>query len=224
MERMKKVSIVLFGVAAILEVVCQLYALEQLHHFVKPSLMVLLGLHYFTCVPSSERSNLVLGAIFFSFLGDSFLLYDHKNELYFMLGLGSFLLAHLAYIFAFRQHRNENEGDQLHTVQTVRMAFPVILAATGLVVVLYPHLGALKFPVIVYAFVLMLMVLNSLFRYGRTSATSFSLAFGGAVLFMISDSLLAINKFLQPFELGGVLIMITYMGGQYLIVKGMMRH
>jgi len=41
---------------------------------------------------------------------------------------------------------------------------------------------------------------------------------------MISDSLLAINKFMQPLPLSGLAIMLTYLLAQYLIVEGVLKH
>ena len=219
---MKKTMLLLFLTASAIELACQVYDLGELHHIVKPLLMILLGGYYY--FSSTERSAVILIAIFFSFLGDSFLLYEYRNGIYFILGLLSFLLAHLFYIIALRRYRFEGEEDQLGTVQKARMAFPVILAATGLVVVLYPRLGDLRLPVIVYAGVLMFMVLNALFRFQKTSAKSFWIVSSGAVLFMISDSILAMNKFLQPVYHAGVWIMLTYLAGQFLIVRGFIEH
>lgn len=79
-------------------------------------------------------------------------------------------------------------------------------------------------PVIVYAIVLMGMVMASFFRFGRTTPDSFWLVSAGALFFMISDSVLAINKFRSPFELAGPLIMLTYILGQFLIAEGVIRH
>jgi len=98
------------------------------------------------------------------------------------------------------------------------------LAGTGLVTVLFPHLGNLQIPVMVYALVITLMSLQALFRYGYTSKPSFILVFCGAISFMISDSLLAINKFMQPLPLSGLAIMLTYLLAQYLIVEGVLKH
>jgi uncharacterized membrane protein YhhN len=72
--------------------------------------------------------------------------------------------------------------------------------------------------------VLTLMVLNAVFRYGRTSSAGFWFALAGAVLFMISDSLLAINKFMNPLPQASLFIMLTYIAAQYLIVEGILRH
>lgn len=221
---MKKAAFILFALASLTELVSQVYDLRELHHIVKPLLMILLGAYYYFSVPAEERSSIILAAVLFSFLGDSFLLYEEKNGLYFILGLLSFLVAHVFYIIAFRQRRLMSDDNSLATVQKARMAFPVILAATGLVVVLYPHLGDLRLPVVVYAGVLMFMVLNALFRFQNTSASSFWLVSAGAVLFMISDSILAINKFLQPVHYAGIWIMSTYLAGQFLIIRGLIEH
>jgi uncharacterized membrane protein YhhN len=68
------------------------------------------------------------------------------------------------------------------------------------------------------------MALQALFRFGYTNKKSFTLIFIGALFFMISDSLLAINKFLTPVPLASLGIMFTYMLAQYLIVEGVLAH
>lgn len=221
---MKKVALALFIIASILELTCQVFDLGEIHHVVKPLLMIFLGMYYFFSESPDDRSNFIVLAIIFSFLGDSFLLYERQNELYFILGLLSFLLAHVFYIIVFRQRRIFNKEESVQSVQKARMAFPVILAATGLVVVLYPRIGDLRLPVIVYAGVLMFMVLNALFRFQKTSPSSFWMVSAGAVLFMLSDSILAINKFLHPVSHAGVWIMSSYLGGQFLIIRGLIAH
>ena len=67
---------------------------------------------------------------------------------------------------------------------------------------------------------LLLMVLFALNRRGRVSESSFRWVFYGALLFMLSDMLLAYNKFSVPFSYANVAVMITYVLGQYMIVKG----
>lgn len=141
-----------------------------------------------------------------------------------MLGLGAFLLAHVFYILVYRQHQTVENENQLAGVHRIRLAMPVILAGSGLIIVLYPRLNELRVPVIIYASVLVVMVLMALFRYGRTLPFSFWMVFAGALLFMVSDSLLAINKFLQPIPQAGLAIMVTYITAQYLIVEGLVKH
>jgi len=217
---MKKASLFLFIAVVAGQLLALLFAIEWLGFICKPLIMVSLGLYYTFAVDRHERSLVIIGAIVFSFAGDVFLIFPD----YFIPGLISFLVAHLLYIVAYRQHRHEADQNSLKGVQTVRLSFPVILAGTGLVIILYPSLGELQIPVIVYALVLVLMVLNALFRFGYTTATSFWMVFGGAVLFMISDSVLAVNKFVSSFSQAGLTIMATYMAGQFLIVNGLVRH
>lgn len=213
-----------FLVVTLGELASHVFQLEFLHHLCKPLIMVCLGFYYWFSVQKDDRSFVVVTAIFFSFLGDSFLMYDDQDQLYFMLGLGSFLLAHVAYIFVYRQHSFESEASETGGIQKARMAFPIILAGTGLVVVLYPRLGELRLPVIVYALVLIVMVLNALYRYQRTNSSSYWMVFTGAILFMISDSMIAISKFLEPINNAGIMIMVTYIAAQWLIIKGLISH
>ena len=77
------------------------------HQVTKPLLMLSLGLYYFLSVQWNSTTALVLAAILFSLLGDSFLMYEEKDEIYFMLGLGSFLLAHIFYAIAYPKLRRE---------------------------------------------------------------------------------------------------------------------
>jgi uncharacterized membrane protein YhhN len=149
---------------------------------------------------------------------------EAQQPIFFMLGLSAFLLAHIFYVVAYRQHQDESDDNALKGIQKIRFAFPIVLAGTGLIVVLYPSLGDLKLPVVIYALVLIIMVVNAVFRYGRTSSTSFGLVFGGSLLFMMSDALLAINKFFEPVASADFWIMSAYILAQFLIIKGLCVH
>jgi uncharacterized membrane protein YhhN len=221
---MKKIFLYIFFIVSAAELVSQLADISWLHHLSKPLIMVALGSYYSLSAGKESRSGMVLTAVVFSFLGDAFLMYETINELYFMIGLASFLLAHLFYTFAYRKHTVHDPQDKLDRVRLIRMGFPVVLAGTGLVVVLYPSLGDLRGPVMVYALVLMVMVLTALSRLGKTNSQSFWKVFAGALLFLVSDSLLAINKFLDPVPAAGVMIMFTYIAAQFLIIEGLLDH
>jgi uncharacterized membrane protein YhhN len=186
--------------------------------------MIFLAGHYLQQVKPGNRSVSILFALGFSFLGDTFLMYEHLNPMYFMLGLGSFLIAHITYIIVYKHHVHQSNGDELMGLHRVRLAFPIILAGSGLLIVLFPHLGEFKLPTVIYSVILILMVLNALFRYNRTSSESFWLVFSGALLFMVSDSLLALNKFLMPIPLGGITVIVFYIAAQFLIIEGLLRH
>lgn len=217
---MKKLALTVFVFAFSGVILSELMAIHWLHVISKPLIMSSLLLYYLTSVDAMNRSAMVVLAIIFSLAGDV-LLMDSK---YFIAGLVAFLSAHICYIFGYNQHRHEGSENALSGIQRVRMGFPVILAGTGLVVVLYPVLGELRIPVIIYASVLVIMVITALLRYGRTSPASFWMVFAGAVLFMVSDSLLAINKFLMPLSSADFFIMFCYSIAQFLIIKGLIKH
>ena len=217
---MKKFPLILYGVAVAGVLLAELTSLPLVYYICKPLLMTSLFFYYLFSSYPADRSRSLFLAIIFSFFGDVLLM----KEEYFIPGLLAFLVAHIMYIFAYRQHRTEEPEQQLQGLQRLRLAFPVILGGTGLIVILYPVLADLRLPVIIYALVLMFMVITAIFRMGRTNSTSFWLVFGGAVLFMISDSFIAINKFRDPFAYAGLWIMLTYTTGQYMIVRGLLMH
>src|SRR5258706_14340205 len=211
---------ILFFITSALEIVSEIFNLSVLHLVVKPLLLIFLAAYYQQSVSSVNKTFLF--ALIFCWVGDVFLLFDQYNELFFMAGLGSFLIAHILLILSYRQHVLADDGTK--GTQRIRLSFPVILAGSGLVVVLYPTLGDLKIPVMIYALALTLMVLQSIFRLGRTSSKSFWLVFFGAIFFMLSDSLLAINKFYHPVSFPGVCIMSTYIAAVYLLAQGVIAH
>jgi len=103
-------------------------------------------------------------------------------------------------------------------------AILIILFVVGLLTLIYPNLNEMKIPVIIYALVISLMLWSSIIRRGHTSQISFRLVFTGSIFFILSDTMLALNKFWQPLPVSGFLIMSTYMLAQYLIVLGLLKH
>ena len=219
---MKKISLYLFVVVSVGEILSEIIGLPYLHQVCKPLIMITLGIYYLSHAEFS--STAVWLAIFCSLAGDVLLMFEAGDPKFFMMGLAAFLMAHIFYILSYRSTRTNHWKNLLKGIQKIRFAFPIVLAGTGLIVVLYPSLGALKIPVVVYALVLIIMVLDSVFRYGRTSNVSFGLVFLGSILFMFSDSVLAINKFLKPVPGAGFWIMSTYILAQFLIIHGLLKH
>lgn len=68
------------------------------------------------------------------------------------------------------------------------------------------------------------MATTAMERYGKCNSESFWQVYIGAVFFLISDSMIAINKFYQPIEEAGIIIMGTYCIAQLLIVMGIRAH
>ena len=218
---MKKIALILFFLVAVAELIAVTFNIALIQTIAKPLIMITLMSYYLLSV--SERNNFFVVALVFCWIGDVLLMFQ-GDEMFFIYGLVAFLSGHVLYVFSYKQMRDPESVHGLLSTQKFRFSFPIILAGTGLVVVLLPHLGELKIPVMIYALVITIMVLQALFRFGFTSKRSFTLIFVGALFFMISDSALAINKFMKPLPMASLLIMVTYMTAQYLIVEGAIAH
>jgi len=198
-----------YFIASAIYLVAQFLGNDAVTDFVKPLLMPLLLAGFLFSVPRIRSEIALLGAvaITLSWLGDVTL--GSVGEIWFLVGLGFFLLAHIAYIVLFTRRLMRAP------IRTWALAYLVWWVA--LVAILWPHLGNLLLPVAVYGLVLGLMgaVALSCNRW---------VAIGGA-LFVVSDSLLGINRFHPDFEWGlvHVAIMLTYITAQGLIAWGAVR-
>ena len=205
-----------FGLIAFTDLIAVQLGFPILHSLAKPLLMpVLAAMLYNTGFIGTKK--IVFIGLFFSWWGDIFLLLDGRGSLFFIAGLACFLTTHILYIFYFLSIKNQ--APSLLKKQPVW--FAVILSyGVGLVILLLPHLGELKIPVTLYATVISGMLLCSLHIYYKTLAPANIYFILGAILFVLSDSLLAINKFYQPFPMASVGIMLTYCLAQYFIIRG----
>ena len=206
-----------FWVLTLLDITGIAANIQLLHFIAKPLLIPALLLLLVFTKSATPGKNLLLAGLFFSWMGDVFLLFENKNALFFIFGLASFLTTHIFYIIYFL--RIKSAGPSLLKKQPVLIALVLGYGIT-LVWQLYPHLGDLKLPVIIYAMVICTMLLCSLHVFLKVNRKSAVYYLAGASVFVISDSLLAINKFYQPFAFAGLLIMLTYCAAQYFIVCG----
>lgn len=194
---------------------------SYLYWGIKPCIMLSLGVYAWLRLGSlnSRFAVALMLAILASLAGDVLLM---GGDAYFVGGLAAFLLAHVAYIYVFlRSHQNASEPGMLRRRPWLALAF---VAYGGLLVmVLWPSLGSLWLPVCVYALVITLMALAALNRWQRVPHRSFTWVFLGALLFVVSDSLIALDKFSLEIPWAHGWIMLTYMAAQYLIVMGLLR-
>ncbi|MFY9307684.1 MAG: lysoplasmalogenase [Bacteroidia bacterium] len=185
----------------------------------KPLIVISLLVYLFASGGHKEKAaRLAVGGLAFSCLGDVLLIFQGRHGLFFIGGLVSFLIAHLLYI-AYYVRSSGSMPEK--TLKGKYIYFLVILIyGTTFYTVLYNNLGDLRLPVAIYTAVLMGMNIFALNRYGRVNERSFIFVMTGALFFTLSDSLLALNKFLFPLPLAGLWIMITYSAAQYLITEG----
>ncbi|MBS0413012.1 MAG: sterol desaturase family protein [Proteobacteria bacterium] len=156
---------------------------------------------------------LLLAALLGSLAGDVFLMLPGQ----FIPGLLSFLLAHLCYIALFRQ------GVPWFGQRAA------LVATLGLAAGMYAFLWwgglpvALRGPVAAYVGVIALMAAQAWGRWAALRDRPALLVALGACCFMLSDSLLAINRFVTPLPGAQVWVLASYYAAQALIVGGMLR-
>lgn len=210
----------IFWIIAAVNVIGIAGNIPVLHFITKPLLVPVLAILLFFSTTVAPRKYLIVTGLFFSWLGDMFLLFEEKNSLFFIFGLVCFLTTHVCYIIYFIKIQSANFS--LLKKQPVLLILVIGYGIT-LVWFLYPYLKELKIPVMVYAAVICTMLLCSLHVFLKVNRPANILYVAGAAFFVLSDSLLAINKFYQPVAFAGVFIMLTYCAAQYFIVKGFIK-
>lgn len=148
----------------------------------------------------------ILAGLGFSLVGDIFLMLPLKRVI---AGLASFLVAHLCYIVAF------SAGIRLGVSGFLPALF--LLYVIIMFVVLFPHLGEMKLPVLVYELVIVMMAWRAVERWAQIGDTGALLALAGAILFVISDSVWATNRFVRRYKSAQALILSSYFCAQWLI-------
>ncbi|MCP3061261.1 lysoplasmalogenase [Myxococcus sp. K38C18041901] len=160
--------------------------------------------------PARERyARWILAGLGLSLLGD--VLLDASKAL-FLPGLGAFLLAHVSYTAAYLSVTRELRWGR---------ALPFLLLAVGAGVVLGPHLGAMAVPVTAYVVVICTMTWRAAAMLGAPGLTrrEQGFAFAGALLFALSDGVLAVKLFVTPVNGGSYVIMLTYWAAQLCIAR-----
>jgi uncharacterized membrane protein YhhN len=221
MQPVQKRYSYLFWLLALLDLVGIAAGIQSLHFVAKPLLMPALLLLLAFTWNGSPGKHLLMAGLFFSWIGDVLLMLEDRDPLFFIFGLASFLTTHILYIIYFLRIRSANAS--MLKRQPLYIAL-VLAYGISLVWQLYPYLGDLEIPVIVYAAVICSMLLCSIHIFPKVNKRAALYFWLGATSFVVSDSLLAINKFYQPFAYAGVLIMLTYCAAQYFIVRGYIEH
>ncbi len=184
-------------------------------------LLIILAVYFIlsTNAVSSNLKKWITGALFFSWVGDILLLFVNNNAGFFLAGLSSFLIAHVCYIFFFHLVRmQENVRGKIF------LLLPVLIYYVILMMMLSPSLGDMKLAVRIYGVVICFMLMLALHMLYIKDKIAGLMLMDGALLFVISDSVLAMNKFYSPFKGAGIIIMLTYGIAQLLITQGAIRY
>ena len=207
--------LVIFILVSFLYVIGILLDNDFIKFISKPLIMLSLLLYYIKSV--QRKSKLFIGAVLFSFLGDILLLFD--SELFFMLGLVSFLIAHILFISMVVGMLNKSSIQQ-----KIFATMPFMFTYVGLLVLLKESLGEMLIPVVIYGLVISVFGVVSLLNHLILKSKASQYLIFGAAFFVVSDSLLAINRFYEAQEYYPVIVIITYIIAQYLICKSVIEN
>lgn len=219
MQQKQRLFFFLFSMIALIQIMYVGIGREELRIFTKPLIIPLLGLTYYYSLekkPSLFKDAILL-ALFFSWLGDILLL----NESMFVPGLISFLTAHIFYIYFFAR---TNSGQASYFKLRPVMLIAVLAYLIEFMYLLWPSLGAMKIPVLLYGITISTMLSAAIWQYQKLDDRTSLFMIIGATFFVTSDSILAVNKFSSPFETAGIFIMTTYILAQLFIVLGAIRY
>lgn len=184
--------------------------LRVLHYLFKPLTTLLIAAMVWRMATTGHGyRRAVLAGLLLSLLGDVFLMLPGD---WFAFGLGSFLLAHLCYLWAFRLR-----GDGFRPAWPV-LAYGVVAAAV--LAYLWPHLPAeLKIPVVVYVAALAGMAAQAACVWRQRPDRAAAAAAMGGACFVLSDALLAIDRFAIAIPLASVWVLLSYWAAQWCIAR-----
>ena len=215
----------LFLVILVGDISGELLQIKWMDYSFKPFILIWIGVYFFVQAKNMDKKvvQLALFAFGFSWLGDIFLMFSDNGFIFFILGLSAFLVAQIFFIFLFLRTINLSGKKPFLKKKPY---FLLAYIAYGLIVytILFDQLDmVLRIAVFIYMLALLGMSSMALNRYGNGHPVSFSYIFIGSILFVVSDTIIALNKFLIVLPYEGVLIMITYITAQYLIMRGLLK-
>ncbi|MCC7526576.1 MAG: lysoplasmalogenase [Chitinophagaceae bacterium] len=218
---MKRISLALcclYGLAIAADIAFIIDSYENARWFSKPLLMLILIILYASETGiSSVFSKIWLTALLFSWCGDVFLMIHG----FFVQGLLAFLAAHFSYIIYIVRTNPQQKGPK--KIKPLVVLFIVVYWFLCLALLL-PHVGNLKIPVTIYTTTICIFWILAVNLYQKVDVTVAGLFISGASLFVISDTVLAVNSFVFPQALLPIIVMLTYTIAQFLLTLGSIRH
>ena len=212
-KRFSKPVFFFFLLVSFLDVAGILLENSLLQTICKPLIVPTLILWYMS--KTGKVNKWYVTALIFSFVGDVLLL-DKTN--FFILGIAAFLITQVIYIFIFSRGLGKT-----HWRKKITSIIPFLLFYSVLIAVLAPNLNDLLIPVMVYGIAISIFGMVALLNYLADKSSLNMTLLQGAILFIVSDSMIALNKFHEEQAFYPVTIMLTYIMAQYLIATYMLQ-
>jgi uncharacterized membrane protein YhhN len=184
--------------------------------YTKPFIMPVLIAYY--VLNMNHVFPVVILALAFATIGDFFLMWPEKKG-FFISGLISFFVMQLLYITFVMNHQIHFEIGKLNTIL---MCLVYLLLGTIIFILLYKFLKKLMIPVIFYILALLAVSYLCFFNVMEHRSQISFIQYLGSLLFIVSDTILAIDSFRKTVRYGGLIIMVTYILAQIFLLAGFM--
>ena len=186
----------------------------SIHKWMKPLLIPSLLFFYLINLQGKPQLK-IIAALLLSAAGDTLLMFDGPN--FFIFGLVAFLFAHILYILIFKSFLKSLAINRF----VLLCSFLVVLYYVSFISFLWPGLGKMKIPVLVYASAISMMLWLSFQVFQKFGKAALHILLG-SLFFVFSDSLLSIQLFQTDFFRAHFFVMLTYLLAQFLLVYGLM--
>ncbi|MEN9599449.1 MAG: hypothetical protein RL596_1768 [Bacteroidota bacterium] len=224
MQLFKKEGIFIFWLALFTHCAFIYLGKTEYRQITKLFLMPILILYLFTNVKTNRYQTskaIIFTGLIAAFIGDVLLIKTGPG--WFIAGMIAFLITHLCYTFFFLRIANVKFTN---ATEFAIAAVIVSVIAVKILQFLGPYLGEMKLPVKVYVAAISVMTATAANLLGnkllKILATSFFIP--GALLFMLSDAVLAVNQFIYHEPFLDVVVMMSYGYAQCLMVQGFARY
>ena len=205
-RHMRKALLVAACLLAVLNTAAESMDQQTLVYLLKPMATLALVAIVLTTRRAARYRTWIAAGLSAGLAGDILLMLPQPQM--FVPGLVAFLLGHLCYITAF-----STDGGGWKA--PLMPAIPVAAAALVVLSYLWPSLGSMRVPVAAYVSVISVMSWQAIARWSVRRTPSALLAALGSVAFLMSDSTLAIRRFVAPFIGATFVIHLTYYAAQW---------
>lgn len=219
-ERAIKASLLLFWTVSIINLLSGILAWSRAEAVSKVFIIPSLAVYLVFALSTLEKKirKWLLFALVFSWLGDVLLLGSESSTAipFFLLGLAVFLVAHIVYLISFLKIKAVATKSSKPNYNIIG---PILLYLIALLYLMWEGLASdMKIPVLVYGMGISSMAVVG-FQLKEVITPSYFLGFySGVILFLISDSIIGLNRFAFEIPFSGFLIMSTYISAQFLMV------
>ncbi len=213
-----------FWLTALAQIIAILFDIELLDRVSKSVLMFSLLVYFWDQTEEhkdTKWARFTTLAIVFTWIGDIMFMLYIKNFLFFFVGISTYIAAHIFFLLAFSKASYSGKLKFNFSLVPLLAIGHIILMAY----LILPYLdGVIQVPIALYAFSTLALVVFAWYRKSQTKSDSFIWVFLGVVLIVISDSVLAINRFSNTIPYAQYVTTTCFIVAHWFIITGLIRH